>query len=138
MGIVLATLEVMGRGVRLKIHRIVDPLVCKQARNADHPAFCLADVGQPLPTHVRRMFAPLAVSMLVYDQNALLTRSGGAPFEHELQPTLVGLLRVPPRFRKKPLQALCFLTLRSYNWLGVGQSSERLVARSAGSSNPSR
>src|SRR3712207_1374571 len=88
MGIVVATLEVMGRGVRLKIHRIVDPLVCKQARNADHPAFGLAYVGQPLPAHVGGFLAPLAVPMLVYYQHALLTRSGGALFEHELQPTL--------------------------------------------------
>ena len=66
--------------------------------------------------------------MLVYYQNALLTRSGGALFEHEIQPTLVDLLGVPPRFRKEPLQALCFLALRSYNWLGVDQGGKGLIA----------
>src|SRR5215211_1249674 len=145
----------MRRGVRLEVHRVVDPLIRKQAGYADHPAFGLADVGKPLPAHVSGLLAPLAVTMLVYDQNALLARSTRALLEHELQPALtmlvydqnallarstrallehelqptrVDLHRVPPRFRKELLQALRFLTLRSHNRLGVGQGSERLVA----------
>jgi hypothetical protein len=76
----LAALEVMRRGVRLEVHRVVDPLIRKQARNAYDPAFGLAYVGQPLPAHVGGLLAPLAITMLVYYQNALPTRSGDALF----------------------------------------------------------
>src|SRR5687767_5430167 len=77
----------MRRGVRLEVHRVVDPLIRKQAGYADHPAFGLADVGKPLPAHVSGLLAPLAVTMLVYDQNALLPRSTRA-LSATLQPAV--------------------------------------------------
>src|SRR5918999_1376796 len=127
-GVLLAALEVMGGGVRLEVHRIVDPLVRPQAAYADHPALGLADVGQPLSAYVRRMLTPLAVAVLVYCQNALLARSSGVLIDHELEATFVDLLRIPPRFRKEPLQALRFLSLRPNHGFGIGKSGQSLVA----------
>src|SRR5215210_404690 len=116
-------------GVRLKGTRPVDPLIGPQTRNAHHPAVGLAYVAQPLLTHVRRMLAPFAIPMLVYDQNAFVVGGGSGIFEQEFEPALVNLLLgVPPRFREKPLQALRFPSLRSYNRLGVGKSGQSLVA----------
>src|SRR5215213_6561764 len=128
MGVLLATLEVMCRGVRLEVHWIVNPLICPQAAYVDHSVFGLAYVSQPLHAYVSSLLAPLAVSMLVYDQNALFARSTRRIGYHEFQSTLVDLLGIPPRFRKEPLQALRFLSLGSYNRLGVGQSRQSLVA----------
>src|SRR3712207_1658539 len=122
MGIVLSAFEVVRGGVRLEVHRIVNPLIGPQARNAHNPAVGLADVGQPLSADVRGMLAPLTIPMLVYYQHALLAQSssGRAFFEQEFEPTLVDLLGVPPRFRKEPLQALRFPSLRSGHGLGIG------------------
>src|SRR5829696_5690155 len=132
LGIVLASLEVMGRGVGLEVNGPVDLLVCKQTAYAHHPAFCLADVCKPLPAHMSSLLAPLAVPVLVYYENALLARSTRTLFKHELQPTFVDLPWVPPRFREEPLQALRFFTLRSLEELGVGKSGQGLVAFGAG------
>src|SRR5215216_1723700 len=66
------------------------------------------------------LLAPFAIPVLVYDQNALPIWSGRTLFEQELKAALVNLPRVPPRFRKEPLQALRFFALCSYNRLGVG------------------
>src|SRR5215212_1735703 len=96
--IVLASLEVMRGGVGLEVNGPVDLLVCKQAAYTYHPVLGLADVCKPLSAHVRRMLAPLAVPMLVYYQDTLLARSDRTLFEQELQPALVNLLWVPPRF----------------------------------------
>src|SRR5215203_4201937 len=127
--VLLASLEVMRRGVRLEVHRIVDPLVGPQAAYAYDPALGLASyVGKPLPAYVRRMLAPLAVSVLVYYQHALLARSSGVLIDHELEATFVDLLRIPPRFRKEPLQALCFLSLGTCHGFGISKSGQSLVA----------
>src|SRR5215204_5632186 len=126
--VLLASLEVMRRGVRLEVHRIVDPLVGPQAAYAYDPALGLAYVGKPLPAYVRRMLAPLAVSVLVYYQHALLARSSGVLIDHELEATFVDLLRIPPRFRKEPLQALCFLSLGTCHGFGISKSGQSLVA----------
>src|SRR5215210_3419919 len=99
--------------VGLEIHGIVDPLIRPEARNAHHPAVGLADVAQPLLAHVRRMLAPFAVPVLVYDQNAFAVGGGSGLFEQEFEPALVDLLGVPPRFREEPLQALRLFALRS-------------------------
>jgi hypothetical protein len=48
---------------------------------------------------------------------------GSGLFEREFEPALVDLLRVPPRFREEPLQALRLPSLRSYDRLGVGKKS---------------
>jgi hypothetical protein len=68
MGLLLATLEVVRRGVRLEGNRMVDPLIGPQAAYAEHPVFDLAYVSQPLPAYVSGLLAPFAVPMLVYDQ----------------------------------------------------------------------
>src|SRR5215213_6364908 len=41
MGVIVASLKVLRGSVRLEGNRIVDPLICKRARNADHPASVL-------------------------------------------------------------------------------------------------
>ena len=84
--------------------------------------------------------APFAIPVLVYDQNAFIVGGGSGVFEQEeFEPALVNLLlRVPPRFREKPLQALRFFALRSYERLGVGKSGLKVLLRSAGKSKPSR
>src|SRR3712207_2585112 len=98
--IVLATLKVVRGGVRFEVHRIVHSLLRPQAAYAHHPVFGLADVGQPLPADVSGPLSPLAVAVLVYYQHAFLLRSGRGLSEQDLQPTLVNLLGVPPRFRR--------------------------------------
>jgi hypothetical protein len=75
------------------------------------------------------LFAPFAIPVLVYDQNALLVRSRRVGFvEQKFAATPVDLLGIPPRLGKKPLQALRLLTLRSSHGFGVGQSRQGLVA----------
>src|SRR5829696_8782046 len=128
LGILLASLEVMRGGVGLEVNGPVDLLVCPQAAYTDHPAVCLADVGQPLPAHMRRMLAPLAVPMLIYDQHTLFGGSRSWGLAHQLQPPRVNLLRVPSRFRKEPLQALCFLSLGTCHGFGISKSGQSLVA----------
>src|ERR671910_924697 len=59
VGIVVATFEVMRRRIRLDLQWIVHPLGGPQAADADHPVFSLADVSQPLSTHMSGMLAPL-------------------------------------------------------------------------------
>ena len=75
-----------------------------------------------------RLLAPFAVPVLVYDQNAFLVGGGRRVLEQEFEAALVDLFVVPPGFREEPLQALCFLTLRSCERLGVGKSGQSLVA----------
>src|SRR3712207_574425 len=128
----------MRGGVGLEVNGPVDLLVCKQAAYTHHPALGFADVGQPLPAHVGRMLAPLAVPMLVYYQHAFLVRSGRGLSEQDLQPTLVDLLGVPPRFREEPLQALGLFALRPAHGLGVGKSRLKVLLRWAGKSKPSK
>src|SRR5215208_4629324 len=77
LGIVLAALEVVRWRVGLDRKRVVDSLLGKQAAYAHHPVVGLAYVGKPLLSHVGGLFAPFAIPMLVYDQNALLV--GGRP-----------------------------------------------------------
>src|SRR5215218_3210870 len=76
------------------------------------------------------MLAPFAISVLIYDQDALLARSSSARalFEQQFEAALVYLPRVPPRLREEPLQALRFPSLGSDHGLGVGQGGEGLVA----------
>ena len=76
------------------------------------------------------LLAPLAVAVLVYYQNALLAQSSSARRigGQEFQAALVDLPRVPPRFRKEPLQALGLPPLCSGQGFGVGQGGQRLVA----------
>src|SRR5215211_2488344 len=117
--------------IGLEIYRVVDPLIGPEAAYTDHPAFCLADVCQPLPAHMSRMLAPLAIPVLVDDQNAFVVGGGVRRLlerEEQFEPAIVELLRAPPRFREEPLQALRFFALRSYNRLGVGKSGQSLVA----------
>src|SRR5215208_537835 len=76
------------------------------------------------------MLAPFAISVLIYDQDALLARSSSARalFEQQFEAALVDLPRVPPRLRKEPLQALRFPSLGSDHGLGVRKGGEGLVA----------
>src|SRR4051812_46144186 len=74
------------------------------------------------------LLAPFAIPVLVYDQNTVLVGNRRRVAEQEFEAALVNLSRVPPGFRKEPLQALCFLTLRSEHGFGVGQSRQGLVA----------
>src|SRR5829696_3446954 len=76
------------------------------------------------------MLAPFAISVLIYDQDALLARSSSsrALFEQQFEAALVDLPRVPPRLRKEPLQALRFPSLGSDHGLGVRKGGEGLVA----------
>ena len=117
----------LGR-VGLDLQGVVHLLIRPQARNAHHPVLGFAYVGQPLPSDVRRVLAPLAVPVLVYYQDPVLLRGALRIFEQELQAAFVDRFVVPTGFRKEPLQALCFLTLRSRNRLGVRKRGERLVA----------
>src|SRR5215212_6776197 len=119
----------LGR-VGLEGTRPVNSLIGPQTTNANHPAVGLADVGQPLRTHVGGLLAPLAVPMLVYDQNAFVVGGGSGVFEQEFEPALVDLLGIPPRFREEPLQALRFLSLRSYDRL-VYPNYESLITLAA-------
>src|SRR5215203_1208398 len=76
------------------------------------------------------MLAPFAISVLIYDQDALLARSSSARalLEQQFEAALVNLPRVPPRLRKEPLQALRFPSLGSDHRLGVRKGGEGLVA----------
>ena len=75
------------------------------------------------------LFAPFAIPVLVYDENAFVVGGGSGLFEQEeFEPALVNLIGIPPRFREEPLQALRFPSLRSYNRLGVGKGGQSLVA----------
>src|SRR5215217_4406175 len=76
------------------------------------------------------MLAPFAISVLIYDQDALLARrsSARALLEQQFEAALVNLPRVPPRLRKEPLQALRFPSLGSDHRLGVRKGGEGLVA----------
>jgi hypothetical protein len=58
--------------------------------------------------------------MLVYDQHTLPVRRGRRVFQQEVEAAPVELLLIPAGLREEPLQALCFLTLRSGHGLGVG------------------
>jgi hypothetical protein len=66
--------------------------------------------------------------MLIDHQDAPPVRNGARIVEQESESALVGLARIPPGFRKEPLQALRFLTLRSGHGLGVGKGGQSLVA----------
>ena len=84
------------------------------------------------------LFAPLAIPVLVYDENALIVGGSSGLFEQEeFEPVLVKLLLIPPRFREKLLQALRFPSLRSYNRLGALARAVKVLLRSAGKSKPS-
>src|SRR5215210_1053997 len=80
----LAALEVVLGRVGLDLQRIVDPLIGPQATDAHHSVFGLAHVAKPLLAHVGRLLAPLAIAVLVYDQNAILVRNRRRVREGEL------------------------------------------------------
>ena len=74
-GIPLAALEVVGRGVGFYLQWIVKPLVSVQARDRNHPIFCLAYASQVLLAHVGGCITVLAVAGFVYDQSPGFNRS---------------------------------------------------------------
>src|SRR5215212_11475856 len=100
------------------------------AGSAETNPSAAADLSALL-ANVSGMLAPLAVAMLIYDQNALLGRSGrrfSRFFEQEqFEAALVNLLRVPPGLKEEPLQALRLLSLRSGYGLGIRKGSRNMV-----------
>src|SRR3712207_9203043 len=61
-----------GRGVRLDVQGIVDPLVGPEAGDRDDPAIDLADRAQVLPGDVRGLGAGLAITAVVDHQHPAL------------------------------------------------------------------
>jgi hypothetical protein len=126
--ILLAFGKVVGWGVRFKIDRIVDMLVCPQAGHRNDAIVGFAQVGQVLSANMGGFLPFFPITVLIDDQYPLSIGGRAWLFEQHLQAALLDLLFLPTRFREKPLHALRTRVLCSHRRLGVGQSGQRFIA----------
>ena len=125
--IALPLREVPGRGVRHRVHRVIQPLVSPHRGDGDHPVVGLAVPAQPLMAHVRGLRAVLAVPAVVDHQHPAAMRRGRRIRQQQLQPPGIDPLRIPPGLRQEELQPLHRRMLRPGHRLGPGQRGQRLV-----------
>ncbi len=125
--VVLPLGEVLRRGVRHRVHRVVNPLIRPHRGDGDHAVVGLAVPAQILPAHVRGLDPVLAVARVVDHQHPGLVRRCRRVLQQQLQPPLVHPVRVPPRLREEELQPLNRRELRPGHRLGPGQRGQRLV-----------
>jgi hypothetical protein len=83
----------MCRGVWI-VHLLVGP----EARDTHHATLHLADVGQVLLSHVSGLLSPLAISVFVDYQNAVLIGRSLRVGNKHLEPAGVDLVRTPGGF----------------------------------------
>jgi site-specific DNA recombinase len=125
--VVLPLREVPGRGVRHRMHRVIDPLISPHRGDGDHPVVGLAVPAQILPAHVRGLGAVLPVARIVDDQHPAAVRRGRRIGPQQLQPAGIHRLRLPHRFRKEELQPLHRRQLGPGHRLRPRQGRQRLV-----------
>jgi hypothetical protein len=125
--VILALREMPGRGIRHRVHRVIDPLVSPDRGHGDHPVVGLAVPAQPLPSHVRRLDPVLAVPGVVDHQHPAAMRRRRRITAQQLQPAVIDPAGIPPRLRQEELQPLHRRVLRSRDGLGPGQRGQRLV-----------
>jgi hypothetical protein len=73
---VRAAREVLRRGVRHRVHRVIQPLIGPQRGHGDHPVAGLAVPAQPLMAHVRGLHPVLAVPAVFDHQHPAAVRRG--------------------------------------------------------------
>ena len=125
--VVLPLREVPRRGVRHRVHRVIQPLIGPHRGDGDHPVVGLAVPAQPLMAHVRGLRAVLAVPAVVDHQHPAAVRRGRRIRQQQLQPPGIDLLRIPPGLGQEELQPLHRRMLRPGHRLGPGQRGQRLV-----------
>jgi hypothetical protein len=116
-----------GRGVRHRVHRVIQPLIRPHRGDGDHPVIGLAVPAQPLMAHMRGPGAVLAVSAVIDYQHPAAVRGGHRIGQQQLQPTVIHPVRIPPRFGQEKLQPLNRPMLRPGHRLSPGQRGQRLV-----------
>jgi hypothetical protein len=116
-----------GRGVRHRVHRVIQPFISPHRGHGDHPVVGLAVPAQPLMADVGGLRAVLAVPAVVDHQHPAAVRRGRRIGQQQLQPTGIHLVSVPPRFGQEELQPLHRPVLRPHDRLGPGQRGQRLV-----------
>ncbi len=119
--------EVPGRGIRHRVHRVIEPLIGPQRGDGDHPVVGLAVPAQPLMAYVRGLHPVFAVPAVVDHQHPATVRRGRRVTQQQLQPAGIHLVGVPPRFRQEELQPLHRRVLRPGHRLGAGERGQRLV-----------
>ena len=135
--IVLPLREVPRRGVRHRVHRIVQPLIGPHRGDGDHPVVGLAVPAQPLMAHVRGLHPVLAVPAVIDHQHPRIVRGGRRIRPQQLQPAGIDPLRVPPGLGEEELQPLhrrcCAPATGS-----APASAVSVLFRSRGASSPAR
>src|SRR6266576_1676723 len=78
--------EVLRRGVRHRVHRVIHALVGPQRGDGDHPVVGLAVPAQPLPANVRGLHPVLTIARIVDHQHPAAVRRGRPVTQQQLQP----------------------------------------------------
>ena len=125
--IVLTFCEMTGRGVRHRMHRVIEPLVGPHCGDGDHPIVGLAVPAQPLPAHVRGLAAVPAVPPVIDHQHPRIVRGSRRIRGQQLQSTGIDPAGIPPGLRQEKLQPLHRRMLRTRHRLRPGQRRQRLV-----------
>ena len=116
-----------GRGVRHRMHRIIQALISPHRGDGDHPAVGLAVPAQPLPAHMCGLHPVLAVPAVIDHQHPAAVRRGRRVRPQQLQPPGVHRPRLPHRLRQEELQPLHRRKLRPRHRLRPGQRRQRLI-----------
>ena len=128
--------EVPRRGVRHRVHRVIQPLIGPHRGDGDHPVVGLAVPAQPLMAHVRGLLPSLR-SPLSSITSTPAVRGGRRIRQQQLQPPGIDPLRIPPRLRQEELQPLhrrcCAPATGS-----APASAVSVLFRSRGASSPAR
>ena len=125
--VVLPLREVPRRGVRQRVHRVIDALIGPHRGHGHDAVVGLAVPAQILPAHVRGLGAVLAVTRIVDHQHPAAVRRGRRISPQQVQPAGVHRLRIPYRFGQEELQPLHRRQLGPGHRLRPGQPGQRLV-----------
>ena len=134
--VVLPLREVPRRGVRHRVHRVVDPLISPHRGHGDHPVVGLAVPAQPPLAYVRGLVPSLRSPLSsITSTPPPCGAVAGSP--QQLQPAGGHRLRIPHRLGQEELQPLYRRQLRPGHRLRPGQRVSVLF-RSRGASSPAR
>ena len=125
--VVLPLREVPRRGVRQRVHRVIDALIGPHRGHGHDAVVGLAVPAQILPAHVRGLRAVLAVTRIVDHQHPAAVRRGRRISPQQVQPAGVHRLRLPHRLGQEELQPLHRRQLGPGHRLCPRQGRQRLV-----------
>ena len=130
-------MDLLRRGIRHRIHRVIQPLIGPHRGDGHDPVASLAVPAQPLMTHVRGLGAVLAVPGIVDHQHPAAMRRGRRVRQQQLQPARVD----PPGSHRDSDRKNCSRCTAGCCAPATGSAPASAVSvlfRSRGASSPAR